>query len=149
MNLSNADVARLQAAGATIGPAAVVPGIVAPPRATGKARGKAKPRKPEPFALFALLAAHGIPAPTPEYRFHPERKWRFDFAWPDKLLALEIEGGVFTGGRHSRGAGMLADMEKYNAAAILGWRVLRCVPRQLSGEAITTIKAAMDSMPGV
>lgn len=137
MDLSNAIIGP---------PVKLPPGIVtgiAPPRDTGKTRGKAKLSKPEPFALFALLAAHGIPAPTPEYRFHPERKWRFDFAWPDKLLALEIEGGVFTGGRHSRGAGMLADMEKYNAAAILGWRVLRCVPKQLSGEAITTIKAAM------
>ena len=58
---------------------------------------------------------------VPEHKFHPERKWRFDFAAPPAMVALEIEGGVWTRGRHSRGAGMIADMHKYNAAASRGW----------------------------
>lgn len=74
----------------------------------------------------------GIPAPVAEYRFHKTRKWRFDYAWPDIKVALEIEGGVWTGGRHTRGAGFLRDIEKYNAAAVAGWTVLRCTPDTLA-----------------
>ena len=59
-----------------------------------------------------------------EYRFHPTRKWRFDFLWkPD--VAIEIEGGIFTQGRHSRGAGMQKDMDKYNQAMMMMYKVLR------------------------
>lgn len=63
--------------------------------------------------------------PEREVKFHPTRKWRFDFAWPDKKLAVEIEGGVYSGGRHTRAKGFIADCEKYNEAAALGWTVLR------------------------
>lgn len=60
-----------------------------------------------------------------EYRFHPTRKWRFDAAFPNAKVALEIEGGVWQYGRHNRASGFLKDMEKYNEAAALGWRVIR------------------------
>jgi len=60
-----------------------------------------------------------------EYRFHPERKWQFDFALPERKIALEVEGGIWSSGRHTRGGGFDADCEKYNAAAMMGWRVLR------------------------
>jgi very-short-patch-repair endonuclease len=60
-----------------------------------------------------------------EYRFAHPRRWRFDIAIPNERIAIELEGGVFTGGRHTRGTGYLNDMEKYNAATALGWRVLR------------------------
>lgn len=59
-----------------------------------------------------------------EYKFHPTRKWRADF-FMGHMLLVEIEGGIFVNGRHSRGAGMEADMEKYNAAQELGYTVLR------------------------
>jgi len=65
-----------------------------------------------------------------EHKFHPTRKWRFDFAFPEKMLAVEIEGGVWTGGRHTRGKGFVSDMEKYNAAAALGWTVMRFTTQQ-------------------
>lgn len=68
----------------------------------------------------------------PEYRFHSVRRWRFDYAWPDLHIALEVEGGVWTAGRHTRGSGFVKDMEKYNEAAIAGWTVLRCTPKQLA-----------------
>jgi very-short-patch-repair endonuclease len=60
-----------------------------------------------------------------EYRFHPVRRWRFDMAFPEPKVAVEIEGGVWTGGRHVRGKGFRKDCEKYNTAAAMGWRVLR------------------------
>jgi very-short-patch-repair endonuclease len=60
-----------------------------------------------------------------EHRFDPSRRWRFDFAWPAHMLAVEIEGGVWSGGRHTRGAGFVGDCEKYNTATLAGWRVLR------------------------
>lgn len=92
-----------------------------------------------------LLEAKGVPAPVAEHRFHPTRKWRFDWAWthPDIRLALEIEGGAFSGGRHTRGKGFLGDMAKYNAALLLGWRVLRVTPQQMAnGEAVALVLQA-------
>lgn len=78
--------------------------------------------------IDALCATRRLPPPEFEWRFHPKRKWRFDVAWVPWRIALEVEGGIFINGRHSRGGGMLKDMEKYNEAAALGWRVLRCTP---------------------
>jgi len=71
---------------------------------------------------------------TREHRFHPERKWRFDFAAPNAQVAIEIEGGVFVRGRHSRGKGMIADMHKYNSATSRGWKVIRVTPQMFEGE---------------
>ena len=77
----------------------------------------------ETFAL--QLRAEKVPPPYREYRFHPTRRWRFDFAWPAQKVAVEIEGGVFSRGRHTRGSGFVKDCEKYNNAALMGWTVLR------------------------
>ena len=67
-----------------------------------------------------------------EYRFHPTRRWRFDFAWPEILVAVEIEGVVWGGtGRHQRAKGYETDCEKYNEALLLGWRVLRVTQGQV------------------
>ena len=70
-----------------------------------------------------------LPAPCREFLFHPIRKWRFDFAWPNLSLAIEIEGGLYVQGGHVRGAMYEKNLEKYNAAAELGWLVLRYSPR--------------------
>lgn len=69
--------------------------------------------------------------PVKEHVFHAHRKWRFDYAFPEHKVALEVEGGVWTGGRHTSSRGFLGDMEKYNEAAALGWRVVRCTPDTL------------------
>lgn len=66
-----------------------------------------------------------------EYKFHPVRKWRFDYCNVQLKIAIEIEGGAFTGGRHTRGKGFIADMEKYNNATLLGWSLLRFTPSQM------------------
>lgn len=66
-----------------------------------------------------------------EFRFHPKRLWRFDYAIPLHKIALEVEGGVWTGGRHTSPKGFLGDMEKYNTATLMGWRVFRTTPDEL------------------
>lgn len=72
-----------------------------------------------------------LPKPVPEYRFAPPRRWRFDLAWPGVKVAVEQEGGLWISGRHNRAPGMIKDMEKYNTAALLGWRVFRFTPQQI------------------
>ncbi len=79
----------------------------------------------EELFLQQTLSSTNLPEPDQEYRFHPFRRWRFDFAWPEDKLAVEIEGGTWVNGRHNRPKGFEADCEKYNAATLLGWRVLR------------------------
>ena len=64
-------------------------------------------------------------APVREYRFALPRRFRFDFAWPSERVAVELEGGIWMRGRHVRGKGYEKDCEKYNLAALRGWRVLR------------------------
>lgn len=76
-----------------------------------------------------------------EFKFHPERRWRADFLVTGHKLLIEVEGGLWVAGRHSRGAGMQKDMEKYNAAALLGYRILRFSPDMVkSGEALKYIE---------
>ena len=77
------------------------------------------------LAIERACRAAMIPAPIREYRFAAPRRWRFDIAWPEKKVAIEIEGGVFIGGAHVRGVHYESDCEKYNAAAVRGWTVLR------------------------
>lgn len=81
--------------------------------------------------LSTQLKAAKLPGPVSEYRFAPPRRWRFDLAWPEFMVALEIEGGVWKYGRHNRGKGYIGDMEKYNNATLLGWRVIRVTHDQL------------------
>lgn len=86
----------------------------------------------------------GLPRPVEEHRFHSTRRWRFDYAWPERLIALEVEGGVWSGGRHTRGAGFVGDMEKYNAAGVAGWRVFRVQPKELtSAKTLNMLRAVL------
>lgn len=79
-----------------------------------------------------------------EFKFHPVRKWRFDYAIPEHKIALEVEGGVWTGGRHTSPKGFLGDIEKYNTATLMGWRVFRTTPEDLYKTAtIKLIKTAI------
>ena len=101
----------------------------------------------EDTLAFHIKAAR-IPQPEREYRFAPPRRWRFDMAWPDKMVAVECEGGVWTQGRHTRGAGFIADTEKYNRAALDGWCVLRfCAEGIHRGDALTMIEQALGLVP--
>lgn len=71
------------------------------------------------------LRAANVLAPIAEYRFHPTRRWRFDLAWPERLVAVEVDGGTWIGGRHTTGSGIEGDARKQSTAASMGWRVLR------------------------
>ena len=77
--------------------------------------------------LLAGIREHPVPQPVTELKFADQwgRAWRFDLAWPELWLAAEVEGGQFVNGRHNRGASFAKDAQKYNAAALLGWRLLR------------------------
>jgi len=76
-----------------------------------------------------------------EKRFHPKRRWRFDFVvlGIDKV-AIEVEGGIFSKGRHTRGSGYIGDMEKYNEAALMGWKVLRYPAHDISTRVIADLE---------
>lgn len=95
--------------------------------------------------LLAHCKAVGLPTPELEVRFHPVRKWRADLLWrAPKPLIVEVEGGVYVQGRHSRGAGLEADAEKYAEAMIAGFPVLRVTPRQVkTGQAVRWIEALL------
>ena len=71
------------------------------------------------------------PALVPEYRFHPTRKWRLDW-FHESGVAIEIEGSIWTKGRHTRGGGFLADMQKYNALAERGILLFRVPAHQIN-----------------
>lgn len=98
----------------------------------------------------ALLEIHLSEIPgttwTPEYRFHPERKWRFDFAEEGLKIGLEVDGGLYSGGRHIRPKGYQGDMDKLNEATRLGWRVLRFSTQDVtSGKAKETVERMVNS----
>ena len=95
-------------------------------------------------AMETQLRVAGYPEPERELRFHPVRRWRFDFAWPDHMLALEVEGGTWGVGRHTSGKGFESDCEKYNTATAHGWRVLRVTSGQIrTGAALQFVEMAL------
>lgn len=109
----------------------------------GKRKKIAPPPTSDAFTIFAQQEL-GI-AVVKEYRFHPRRKWRFDYAIPQCRIALEVEGGVWTQGRHTRPQGFLGDIEKYNTATLMGWKLLRTTPDRLMSEnTIEMLKCAQN-----
>ncbi|HAV5966028.1 DUF559 domain-containing protein [Acinetobacter baumannii] len=98
----------------------------------------------EPSVGEVLLATHLKACKIEfeqEYKFHPKRKWRADFLITGKKILIEVEGGIWSGGRHTRGKGYIGDMEKYNSAAMMGFTVLRFSTEQVkSGMALKQIE---------
>jgi len=80
------------------------------------------------------------------HQFHAyqhDRDWRFDFAWPADRLAVEVDGGTFSSGRHTRGTGYEGDCEKLNEAVLRGWRVLRVTTAMVErGDALEFVERA-------
>ena len=86
----------------------------------------------------------GLPPPVTEHMFCPDRKFRFDFAWPSCQVALEVEAGIFMRGAHGSVGGIKRDMEKYNLAASMGWLVLRVIPDEVCmKETVDLVKKTM------
>lgn len=96
--------------------------------------------------MFTALCGRELHAEcVKEYRFFQPRKWRFDYALPLYKIAVEVEGGVWSLGRHIRPQGFLGDMEKYNTAALLGWRVFRTTPDDLCTKStLNLLKSAIN-----
>ncbi len=109
-----------------------------------RARFRDKTRSSHLERKFLLLwQALGGPALEREYRFHPERRWRADFAHLPSRVIVELEGGVFLagGGRHNRATGFIADCEKHFHAWLLGWSVVRLTAPQITAGNIERIIA--------
>lgn len=104
--------------------------------------------------LLPALKGLGLPYPAAEFKFHPPRKWPFDFSWwyceldtrREVKVALEVEGGVDSGVGHAHPVNFRTDIEKYNRAVLDGWTLLRCMPGMLEledGRAILWIEEAL------
>lgn len=126
---------------------ATIAGMQAKPKPKRKRRkpGDPPPEESKLVAHFRMqLRAAGIAGYVTEHRFCPGRKWAFDLAWLPERLAVEVEGGVWTGGRHTRGSGFVKDCEKYNAAALMGWKVLRIHTMTINnGQAVKMLVGAL------
>ena len=99
--------------------------------------------------LEATLAQHLTALKFPpwerEYRFHPIRKFRLDFAWPALRVAVECQGGIWNQGAHGRGSGIERDCEKLALAAALGWRVIPVAGTHIeAGVAVEWIRLALE-----
>lgn len=105
-----------------------------PAAATTSAKNSALTRK-----FLAYWRALDGPALTPELRFDPARRWRFDFAHEPTRIAVELNGGVWSNGRHTRGTGYLRDREKINAAQLAGWHVFELGTGQVSAATVRQI----------
>ncbi len=104
-----------------------------------------EPSKGEIMLALHLRAAK-IRGWVAQYRFHSVREWTSDFAFPIERILIEVEGGVFSKGRHTRGKGFTEDCVKYNEALLLGWRVLRVTTAQVKmGMALVWIERALKS----
>ena len=99
--------------------------------------------------LEADLNRVGISGWEREYRFHPPRKWRLDFAWPAELVAIEVDGGTWVQGRHNRGSSIEKEFEKFNTAVCDGWRVIHCTSDMVQrGAVVPLLRALIDAAPG-
>lgn len=149
IRMTEADAARL---GAFLKAQRSEPAPAKPAPSAARPRAKRERAAPDYEAIAAgQLRAAGLAAEAREHRFDPVRRWRFDFAWPSVLVALEIEGGIWLSasdgvGRHTSGAGYRGDLEKYNAASLAGWLVIRTDDRLLkTGQALAWVEAALDA----
>lgn len=106
----------------------------------------ARNRQSQGVNLAAVFAGVGLPRPAQEVEFHPSRKWRWDLAWPDHLVALERQGGTWAGGRHTRGQGYRDDAEKLAHGQVLGWLVIYATADMLAdGSAFSLVRLALES----
>ena len=96
--------------------------------------------------LALQIKALGLPEPIREYQAIKGRKFRFDFAWLEQRLLVEVNGGTYTKGAHSTGRGIARDYEKANLAVLQGWRVLSFDGKSVKdGTAVEVIRKALEA----
>lgn len=110
---------------------------------------KEKGAKLETKVLEAIRSSD-LPEPVREYKFHDTRRWRFDFAYPNYKVAIEVDGGVYSRGRHTTGKGYTSDQYKGNAAIEDGWVVLHYTTTMISSkekleEMVNQIRVVLES----
>ena len=113
---------------------------------------RVKPRsKPDlEGQLLQQIRIHGLPIPTLQFRALPSRRFRWDMAWIDHRLLLEVQGGVWTGGKHGRGSGILKDHEKLNLASANGFRTIQVSATTIkNGLAVLWIIAALEGVGAI
>lgn len=97
--------------------------------------------------LAQQCQAAGIPEPQREFQFLPDRKFRFDLAWPEHGIAVEVHGGIWIYGRHQRPYGFVKDLEKMNLAVLHDWKVLAVVPDMIrDGQALRMIQRLFEKL---
>jgi very-short-patch-repair endonuclease len=103
---------------------------------------------PMKLPLVVQLQAAGLPPPNVEYEFAPGRRYRLDYTWPSRMIACEVDGAVYTQGRHTRGKGYTEDCRKLNLAVELGWRVYRFTTEMVeNGEALAVLERVLGGNP--
>jgi very-short-patch-repair endonuclease len=91
----------------------------------------------------------GLPEPKTEFQFYQDRKWRADFCWPEAMVMVEVEGGTWTQGRHTRPKGYADDCEKYSRASLMGYTVLRATGEHIrSRQALGWLTEALERFYG-
>jgi len=98
------------------------------------------------FLYHWRILAPRAPVTISEYKFYSERNWRFDFAWPKQMVAVECEGGIWAQGRHTRGKGFEDDCIKYNRATADGWRVFRCTTGMMERNPAAFVEIVMEAI---
>ncbi len=92
------------------------------------------------FDQYISVIGGDLPAHETEYVFAKPRRWRFDYCWPDQHVAVELDGGSWSGGRHTRGKGFEADCEKLNTATTMGWATLRFTSTMLKNDPVGCVE---------
>lgn len=93
----------------------------------------------------AIIRDEGLPTPLREFRFCDGRFWRSDFVWVEQKVILECEGGIWCRGRHISPRGFLKDIEKYNTATLMGYKVIRIAKEHIdNGMIVEWLHKALD-----
>jgi len=105
--------------------------------------------------LLFQIRALGLPEPTRELQIIAQRRFRWGFAWPERRLAVEVQGDIWRRTNAGRSAGhanpsrIAKDYEKHNLVTLLGWRVLYFTPGMIrSGKAVDVLQVAIERFRG-
>lgn len=88
----------------------------------------------------------GLPPLEADFQFAPPRGWEFDRCHQAARVAVELEGGTWSGGRHVRGKGYEDDCEKYNEAAARRWQLFRLTTTMLANDPARWVEMIRDAI---